>query len=590
MKAQAHPIPVWLKWLLRSLGVILILGSLYLTVIVVVALIGSFHVFLGPKGHAASDRQWMNIFGGLLGKLVGQVVLLLLGIWMLRWPREKINQATKASQPAPEPAVVPTAPVSPAPARNKRRAACNILHLGPEVSRLWQFDAKSGGFVLNREHQGASLPARLVAKSWSSLWQPKLNVAWLPPESVFLRVVELPKSNFDETLSMVELQLERLSPMPVTQIVWTLHVLESSAAGAVPAGNLQTIIVVIAARSAVEEFLGKLEGRGFLADRLEVPMLDQLEMDGASHRSEIGPDAWVYPLWLGGQNAALVAWWAGGSLRHLGFVTLPVTGDRVAELKKQLAQLAWSGELEGWLVATPTWHLAADPANAAEWETALREALEEPVRVSSPSAPAELAARTARRAAAASERANLLPTEFAGRYHEQLVDHLWLRGLGATGVLYVAALIVYFAAVGVLSYRTHGVEQAVARISGDYTNAIQLKARYGVLKERQELKFAALDCWKVIAERLPEGISLQRFSFADGRKLSLSGTCDSDQIGLIIDKGGFYERVQKAKLTNGQSMFNPNASTGEQLVYRTMGNKVTWNFGLELQHTEAELR
>ena len=466
--------------------------------------------------------------------------------------------------------------------------SCNILQIAPDANRLWQFDAKGGGFVLNREHHGPSLPARFVAKSWSSLWQPKLNVAWLPPESVFLRVIELPKSSSDETLAMVELQLERLSPIPVTQIVWTMHVLPQPAGGEAAAGNLQTIIVVIAARNAVEEFLGKLEGRGFLADRLEVPFLDQLEMDGLSRESGAEADAWIYPLLLGSQNAALVAWWCGGTLRNLSFVTLPPAAGRAVELKKQLAVLAWSGELEGWLTAPPKWHLVADPVNAAEWENALREVLDGPVRVSQPLPPADLAARTARRAAAASGRVNLLASEFSTRYHQQFVDHLWWRALVATGILYAIAVVIYFCAVGVLSYRTQGVERQVAALSGSYTNAIQLKARYGVLKERQELKYAALDCWKVIAEQLPEGISLQRFSFADGSRLSLNGTCEKEQIGLITEKGGFYDSVRKAKLTNGEAMFNPNPDNSEQLVYRQNGNKVTWNFGLELQRTEAE--
>ena len=81
----------------------------------------------------------------------------------------------------------------------------------------------------------------------------------------------------------------------------------------------------------------------------------------------------------------------------------------------------------------------ADPVNAAEWENVLREGLDEPVRVSQPLPPAELAGRTARRAAAASERANLLPAEFSARYHQQFVDRLWLRGLGIAGVLYAVA-------------------------------------------------------------------------------------------------------------------------------------------------------
>src|SRR5260221_9174988 len=117
--------------------------------------------------------------------------------------------------------------------------SCNILQTAPDANRLWQFDARSG--ALSRESSsapGQALPSGYVAKSWTSLWQPKLNVAWLPPENIFLRVIELPKSSFGEMLAMVELQLEKLSPVPVAQIVWTLQILPQA-----PADNLQTIIV-----------------------------------------------------------------------------------------------------------------------------------------------------------------------------------------------------------------------------------------------------------------------------------------------------------------------------------------------------------
>jgi hypothetical protein len=479
--------------------------------------------------------------------------------------------------------------------------SCNIVQLAPDASRLWQFDAK-GGFAPNREHRAAidePLPPRLVAKSWSSLWQPRLNVAWLPPENVFLRVVDLPRSTFDETFAMVELQLEKLSPIPVTQIVWTIHILSHHGntprrdrAGAEAAGgeeakaeDLQTVVVVIAERSVVEEYLGKLEGRGYLADRLEVPMLDQLEAvgaveDGLSRQGEAAAEAWIYPMALSGQSAALVAWWCGGTLRNLSFVTLPPAGDRPKALKAQLAQLAWAGELEGWLTAPPDrWHLVADPVNAADWETTLREGLSEPVMVTAPLPPAELAAHTARRSAAAGLRAPLLPAEFPARYHQQFVDRLWLRGLATTGVLYAIGVVIYFCAVGLLSLQTQKVEKQVTGISGSYTNAQQLKARLDVLKERQELKYAALECWKMVAEQLPAGITLQRFSFVDGQKLSLNGTTTPEQISTLLD---FDNGMQKAKLNN-QPMFRP----GEQLAYRQVVNNVTWSFGLRLERREA---
>jgi hypothetical protein len=460
--------------------------------------------------------------------------------------------------------------------------SCNILQTAPDATRLWQFDARKGG-TPSREHGGTPgepLPSGLVAKSWTSLWQPRLNVAWLPPENIFLRVFELPRSSFGETLSMVELQLEKLSPMPVAQIVWTIHILPPAQAPAHPGetagGELQTVIVVIVERRWVEDFLGKLEGRGYLADRLEAPMLDQLE---ATPATEDG--AWIYPLMVNSQSAALVAWRFGGTLRNLSFVVLPIEGDRAKSLKDQLAQLAWAGELEGWLNAAPTWHLVAEGAPASDWETMLQAALEEPVRVVPPLPLPELAARTARRAMAASpDNAVLLPAEFATRYHQQWVDRLWLRGLIATGVLYAAAVVVYFCATYALGYHTRDVEQQVAAISGNYTNALQLKARSEVLKERQDLKYAALDCWKFVSEQFPEGITLQRLSFSDGQKLTLAGTATPDQITSLID----LNKNLHANGPDNKPMFLPD--TGDALKYQQNNNSVTWNISLLLAHAE----
>ena len=470
--------------------------------------------------------------------------------------------------------------------------SCNILQLAPDASRLWQFEAKGGSFALNREHRAPldePLPARLAAKSWSSLWQPRLNVAWLPPENVFLRVIELPRSSFEETLAMVELQLEKLSPLPVAQIVWTIHELsrrtpspppgeggaEAAAGGEAKAEDLQTVVVVMVERSFVEEFLGRLESRGYLADRLETPMLDQLEAASPTEDS-----AWIYPVALAGQSAALVAWWSGGAWRNLSFVVLPPTGDRPKALQAQLAQLVWAGELEGWLAAPPgRWHLVTDPVNAAEWEKALREGLNEPVQIVPPPPPADLAALTARRAAVAGVRAPLLPAEFPARYRQQFVDHLWLRGLVTTGILYAIGVVIYLCAVGLLTIQTQKVEQQVAGVSGSYTNAQQLKARLDVLKERQELKYAALDCWKTVAEQLPAGIELQRFSFADGQKLSLNGTTTPEQINTLYD---FDKSIHKVRLKD-QQMFN----LGDPPLWNQRNNNVTWNYSLQLQHMEA---
>jgi hypothetical protein len=364
--------------------------------------------------------------------------------------------------------------------------------------------------------------------------------------------------------------LEKLSPMPVTQIVWTIHPLPHAE------GSLQTVIVLIVSRNAVEEFLGQLESQGYLADRLEMPLLDQLQATEVTRGG-----AWIYPEAPGGNNSALVAWWYDGVLQSLALITLP-PANRPESVKEQLLQMAWAGELEGWLTAPPVWHLVADAPTVAEWEPALRAGLEQPVEIIAPVPLAGLAALTATRAARAGSESNLLPAEFTTRYRQQFVDRLWMRGLAAVVALYLLGVLIYFARLEVELYRTGAVQQQVVGLGPTYTNAIQLRDRFKVLKERQDLKFAALDCWKTVAELLPDGVTLEGYSFSDGKKITLSGTAPKDQVKRLLD---FDADIRKAAI-NGQPLFDPNS--GDHVVYHdAAGGNVTWNCVLELKRSEA---
>ena len=194
--------------------------------------------------------------------------------------------------------------------------SANVLQAAGATRRLWQFTLRGDNPNLNREETKLPtepLPPRLIGKDWQTLYQPKLNIAWLPADKVFLRVLQLPPADtFEETASMIELQLEKVSPLPVAQVVWTFELLPKKP------GQLQTAIVVIAGRHLVEEFLGKLETTGYLADRLEVPFIDQLLATQANAEG-----VWIYPGHGGDENTCLVAWWYGGVLQTVSLLHLP---------------------------------------------------------------------------------------------------------------------------------------------------------------------------------------------------------------------------------------------------------------------------
>jgi hypothetical protein len=445
---------------------------------------------------------------------------------------------------------------------------CNVLQAGAGGRLLWQFSG--GKFNLLHEQAqapGEPLPPKLINKDWQTLLQPRLNIAWLPAENVFLRAVQLPPAEGAELRAMVELQLEKLSPLPVAQILWSYEVLPKSA-------DMQTVIVVIVARDHVEEFLGKLEGDGYLADRLELPFLDQLQ---AAEAKEDG--MWLYP-GVGGTHSCLVAWWCGGVLQNLSLINLPPNETRGTVLQNQLAQMIWAGELEGWLTGTPPFHLVAEGAEAEEWK-ALFGPEQEP-QVTPAATARELAARTARRVAANSLHTNLLPREFAARYKQQFVDRLWMRSLGALVVVYVAAVLVYFGLVQYATWQYGRVQDEVDRLGPGYTNTLQLKEKVKVLQDQLELQFAALECYKAVAEKLPEGLTLDTLNFERGRKLTVIGVSGED----VARIHAFNDSLRSATDKGGQqplfSKINP------PIINPKGPNAYGWSFACELKRTDTE--
>lgn len=159
--------------------------------------------------------------------------------------------------------------------------SCNVLSLDAANRRLHHFTVAKGGVSVagvSEAAPGKPLPPHLVARDWRLLVRSRLDVAWMPPESVFLRVVQLPACAPGELAGMIEFQLEKLSPMPPAQVVWTVETVPypDAVQQAVQQTAQQTALVTIVARGAVESFVDSLEQGGFMADRLELPVVRRL--------------------------------------------------------------------------------------------------------------------------------------------------------------------------------------------------------------------------------------------------------------------------------------------------------------------------
>ena len=443
---------------------------------------------------------------------------------------------------------------------------CNVLQSGSELRNLWQFSA-GGKFNLQMHETKIGkekLSEKLVARDWQTLFQPRLDVAWLGSHKVFLRVVQLPKADLAETQSMIDLQLEKLSPVPTTQIVWGFDLVPTAEP------DMQTAVVIIVPRSEIEAYLGTLEAQGFSADRLELPFIDQLR---ATKPHEDG--AWIYPASNGAAESCLVAWWYHGTLRNLSVVHLPALGDKASTLQHQLAQMTWAGELEGWLTSPPRYHLIADPETAETWRNYFSG--EQPLEIVAPVTPTELAGLTARRAVAGEPRTNLLPPEYSARYRQQFVDRLWMRSLGAVLMIYVLVAGAYIGWVQFEKWRTSSVEEQVVGLGPTYTNVIQIKERVRIMQEQLALQYAALECYRAVAETLPAELTLDVFNFDRGQKLTLTGSAASGDLPKVLEFNEALMRVRSKDKPLFVAVDPPQQNTGPN-------NQIRWRFSCDLKH------
>ena len=450
--------------------------------------------------------------------------------------------------------------------------SANVLQATGEAKRLWQFIVRGANPTLVREESklpAEPLPLKLVAKDWQTLYQPKLNLAWLPADKVFLRVLQLPPADtFQETAAMVELQLEKVSPSPVAQIVWTFELLPKRE-------GLQTAIVIVVNRHVVEEFLGKLEGESYLADRLEVPFIDQLLATKVE-----GDGVFVYPGIGSDVTNCLVAWWYVGVLHSLSLLHLSPTEERGQFLRDQIAQMAWAGELEGWITSPPRRFLVANSEMTVAWQPLLQEGLEQRVEVIAPLPAAEIAKLTARRATREKLPASLVPPEFTARYRQQFVDRIWMRSVFAVALIYLFGVFIYLALVQYMDFQVSKVEVEARNLSGSYTNALRLKDQVRVMQDQVNLQFAALECYKAVAEKIPEGVTLESMSFSKGKTLSLAGNAPAEAVTKINDFSDALRHV----LSKGEPLFK---SVGVPNPQRR-GNDIYWNFTAELAKGEGE--
>lgn len=458
--------------------------------------------------------------------------------------------------------------------RATRENLSQVLVDSPAECLVLQFERAREGVKAAGELRYASsapIPPRVGGRDWQLLLKPRLDIAWMPADEICFRVVDLPTTDPGEVGPMVEIQLERISPLPPSQVVAGHELLGPSASGGT------TVLVVIAPRTAVEERLEALGARGFLPDRLDVGIARELVSRST------GDGLWIVgdPGDPGGASGLLlVAWRVGGFWRQVDVIKVPPGEAAHRFLLEALTRVAWAAELDGWLRGTmPVVQLIVDRDLAGQLEGALGDWSGQSVHRQDIRRVSETAASTARDAFAGTG-LTLVPVETAVKNRQAFVDRLWVRGLGTIGMTYLVLVLGYLAW---LNYQKDELESQKVNLKGlaqHYTNALRLKDQVLILEEQVNLRFAALDCWKAAVEKLPASMTLTTMNFVRGKTLRLDGTVDP---AAREDVTRFNSELAAIEV-RGQRLFS-SVKPAQQTV---RGSVATWSFEAELNRLDSK--
>jgi hypothetical protein len=427
-------------------------------------------------------------------------------------------------------------------------AACNVVDFSSGRQQFWRFIGGKNQMKLvdvRETESGEKVSDKHLDRDASQMWRAHCqNDAWLPADKVFFRVLHLPLCDARELPSMVEMQLEKVSPLPLGRAVWSFEV--------VPVHRVdreqQTVVVMLAERSVVEECVGELEKVGYFPDRLEAAVIHQVM---ATPQGGERPDgAWIYPRFLEERVVCTVAWWDEGVLQNITQIILS-SAEHLNELTEQLTAATWAGEMEGWLTGSTHWHLVIASEHGEQWLPVLNEWAGQGVQIKPPPDASALAAACAARAARPLEQGNLMPPERRADYHRRDVDRVLGGILSWMFLLYGMLLVGYFVLNSQTAVREEAKYQQLKKMKAMEKKVEVLKAKQELLERQRNSRKTALQVLIGVAEQMPGELTLDSINSTEMRgkdnRITLKGEVARGQNGRV---GAYVNKLANIEMAD----------------------------------------
>lgn len=410
------------------------------------------------------------------------------------------------------------------------RLEWTVLRRAKEV---WEIAAQGREDVVSAEGDAGWIPAAALKAHLKSI-KGRVAVA-LPTERALVRVALLPSTAADELRGMAELQTDKFSPFPV----------ETVAAGAETLAAAETsslVAMAVVRREDVEAAGAAFQSAGAPPDAVDVEALGWwwgLKQSGAlpAHGSQL-----ALRVESSGAEMALVR--DGEPLAFRALPGGPGAGDAaaradwIAACAEELADALTALETEWGGAGAPTLHVFHAPEFSADDVEALRRAagldaaLAHPLE-ELPSVSEGIARRQADPARPLA--LDLAPETWRTADAERRTRRRWLRAAAAFAAVWVLALGVFLTLLQFQRGRLARLEAQVEALEVPAQEIRLLQAKSLEFAQYADRTHAALECLRVVAGALPDGVDLTSFVYRKGATLALRGEADAaDKVYAFI--------------------------------------------------------
>lgn len=362
----------------------------------------------------------------------------------------------------------------------------------------------------------------------------------LPASLMLTHVCNLPSTDLDEIAGMVELQLDKISPYPLQQLVISFEILAQ--------GETQTRVLIAGVKREIVEKLGaKLEGAGLRLSSLDLQLLCRWhQLLNANRVDEEGNHA---ILLIEKGEVGLIIAQDGEPVLFRSLPESDSADELWTELDYSLTTLEQEFHLNG-LDCITIWSDGSLPE--------LVEAISKNALIALNTCElSELAplseALAYRYHTRSSQHLELVPNEWLeSAKNKALIRKLYKFG----GILlgsWLSLLLLFSIAFSIQKHQANKLRNTANELAGPANAVLETSSKVNTLLNYTDQSHSAIEALREISTLLPAGVDLSAFNYKKGRALTLRGEAEAGddvyKFFTILSQSEFFKEIKDQRVT-----------------------------------------